>query len=555
MKTIKHTDTQAGRQASQMQVKSNAKSSQMQSQVKCKVKSNAKSSQMQSQVKCKVKSNAKSSQMQSQVKPSRHFSKPSLRHLLSFFLLLLCRLFTIMADSKWVLEQDNALSDDPSLSLDDANENHDDIKDIELPQLELSPQEVEFVTQFRSLLSERLSTTTDNNTIIRYIRARDNNIQHALLLYHKSIAWRKEYKVDSILSRHIVPPWHCFLQRLVCNAHHGFDTNGRPIYIEKTGQIHVSEFCRIIPEHIVIATHVWFMEHLERRCRVSSRRHGKSITQCVNIMDMSYIGLSHRMTIRFFKKVSFIDQNYYPELLGKLYFINCPWVFHTLWSMCKPFLAQATVDKIHILGSSQAELATMVQELGAENLPREYGGTCDCQGDHTPCMRPVLTKQEIDELKLERPKDLSHSAFGGGGGGGDGKIGDGDDDDDDDDGDVQSVTVKAGQKQCTEIDIKQIGEVHWTVTAVKHNIGFSVYWKAAESDADDKDNDNDNDNEISDETPVPGAVTVSPHTIIEEHVGFYTANTTGVLVLEFDNSFSRWRSKEIMFSVRVEADD
>ncbi|OWZ69926.1 hypothetical protein AYX14_04708 [Cryptococcus neoformans] len=59
--------------------------------------------------------------------------------------------------------------------------------------------------------------------------------------------------------------------------------------------------------------------------------------------------------------------------MGHMFIINAPYLFSTVWSLIKPWLDEATVRKIHILGKSYK--AELQQYISAENLPVELGGT------------------------------------------------------------------------------------------------------------------------------------------------------------------------------------
>jgi hypothetical protein len=109
------------------------------------------------------------------------------------------------------------------------------------------------------------------------------------------------------------------------------------------------------------------------------RKSGKLLETCCSIMDLKGVGVSKVSSVYgYVKSVSAISQNYYPERLGKLYMINAPWGFAAAFNFVKSFLDPVTVQKIHILGSGyQAELLAQVPK---ENLPTEFGGTCECPG-------------------------------------------------------------------------------------------------------------------------------------------------------------------------------
>lgn len=64
--------------------------------------------------------------------------------------------------------------------------------------------------------------------------------------------------------------------------------------------------------------------------------------------------------------------------MGKFYVINAPWGFSTVWSLVKGWLDEATVAKIHILGSSYKD--DLLKQIPAESLPKYLGGKCECPG-------------------------------------------------------------------------------------------------------------------------------------------------------------------------------
>ena len=115
------------------------------------------------------------------------------------------------------------------------------------------------------------------------------------------------------------------------------------------------------------------------RLPACSRKAGSLLETCCSVMDLKGVGLSSIGSVYgYIRQVSGISQNYYPERLGKLYLINAPWGFSSVFSIVKGFLDPVTVQKIHVLGSGyQKELLAQVPK---ENLPTIFGGTCECDG-------------------------------------------------------------------------------------------------------------------------------------------------------------------------------
>lgn len=115
------------------------------------------------------------------------------------------------------------------------------------------------------------------------------------------------------------------------------------------------------------------------RLPACSRKAGSLLETCCTIMDLKGVGLTKVSSVyAYVKKASTMSQNYYPERLGRLYLINAPWGFSTVFSVVKGYLDPVTVEKIHVLGSGYK--SELLSQVPAENLPVAFGGKCDCPG-------------------------------------------------------------------------------------------------------------------------------------------------------------------------------
>ena len=157
--------------------------------------------------------------------------------------------------------------------------------------------------------------------------------------------------------------------------------DGRPVYIEQLGKIDLTAMYKITTAERMLQNLVVEYEKLaDPRLPACSRKSGQLLETCCSIMDLKGVGISKVSSVYgYVKQASAISQNYYPERLGKLYLINAPWGFSSVFSVVKGFLDPVTVSKIHILGSGyQSELLGQVPK---ENLPKQFGGSCECKGD------------------------------------------------------------------------------------------------------------------------------------------------------------------------------
>lgn len=147
------------------------------------------------------------------------------------------------------------------------------------------------------------------------------------------------------------------------------------------------------------------------RLPACSRKAGCLLETCCTIMDFKGVGIMKAPSVfGYVKQVSAMSQNYYPERLGRLYLINTPWGFSGVWNVVKAWLDPVTVEKIHVLGSSyQSEL---LKHVPAENLPKEFGGTCSCPGGcELSDMGPWREKEWARPAKWEKQEKKPKTAI------------------------------------------------------------------------------------------------------------------------------------------------
>ncbi|KAK1093155.1 cytosolic factor, phosphatidylinositol/phosphatidylcholine transfer protein [Friedmanniomyces endolithicus] len=224
------------------------------------------------------------------------------------------------------------------------------------------------VHQIRMLLEkEGYTKNLDTLTLLRFLRARKFDVQLSKKMFEDCEKWRAEFGggVDNLV-RTFNYKEKPQIMAYYPQYYHKTDREGRPVYIESMGKIDLHAMRKITTDERMLQNLVVEYEKLaDPRLPACSRKSGQLLETCCTIMDMK-------------GSASGISQNYYPERLGKLYIINAPWGFSSVFSVVKRFLDPVTVAKIHVLGSSyQKELFGQVPK---ENLPKQVGGTCACPG-------------------------------------------------------------------------------------------------------------------------------------------------------------------------------
>jgi len=177
---------------------------------------------------------------------------------------------------------------------------------------------------------------------------------------------------------------------------HGFDKWGRPVYILKLGAIRCEDLAAKITLEDYIRVHIWGQEYSYVRSNEQSEKMGKRVSTYVSILDLKDVGMSKLSFINFVNPISKLDEGFYPECMGATYMINPPTIFSMIWKIIKPWLDPITVEKIKVLKSNYQEV--LLDNIDADQLPEEYGGTCKC-GDHG-CV-PIYSKEEINEYECK----------------------------------------------------------------------------------------------------------------------------------------------------------
>lgn len=102
-------------------------------------------------------------------------------------------------------------------------------------------------------------------------------------------------------------------------------------------------------------------------------KNGRHFEQSTTILDLQGVNLStFSSVVNLVREVSKIGQNYYPELLGKMFIINAPMLFTAIWTVVKQMLDEVTVKKIEILGSNYKN--QLLKSIDEGNIPDFLGG-------------------------------------------------------------------------------------------------------------------------------------------------------------------------------------
>lgn len=247
---------------------------------------------------------------------------------------------------------------------------------------------------------------------LRFLRARKFDLTKSLAMFYDFVKWRGENDVDNIES--YVFGEISEVKQFYPHGYFRTDKEGRPIYIERIGLLKIQNLFKVTTQDRLVKYYIQSYERLVNDILPAcTKKFNKRVDQSFTILDLK--GASMKMAsgqvYDFIKLASGIGQNYYPEIMGKMFIINAPMLFSGVWAIIKVWLDEKTRNKIKILGTSfQKEL---LEHIDAENLPDFLGGKCTVAdyGENLDIEQgPWLEVEKKEEVQVEEQKKEEEEA-------------------------------------------------------------------------------------------------------------------------------------------------
>jgi len=211
--------------------------------------------------------------------------------------------------------------------------------------------------------------------LLRFLRARNFDIEQADEMYQNMLQWRKEMRMDNVLTEDFSTEWP-IINRAFPHGYHKVDKYGRPLYIERVGQIKAKELFDNMSDETLLRTHVCQYEELFKvKFPACQRARNRMVETSFTVLDLRGAGYSIMLDTKlqqFIKLFTSCDGNNYPETMGTLVVANAPTIFSMIWPMIRGWLNARTVSKIHITSSNGMEIYK--DYFVEEDIPDFLGG-------------------------------------------------------------------------------------------------------------------------------------------------------------------------------------
>jgi hypothetical protein len=182
---------------------------------------------------------------------------------------------------------------------------------------------------------------------------------------------------------------------------HKCDRHGRPVYVERLGLHDAKGLAKKYIDGLTINYHILGNEFLTNvlipKCNEVRKQNGdEEVSKMVAVFDCRGMSMQfmHLPALNILQSMAALDQKYFPEILGKLYIVNAPFAFTSIWSIVKRWLDKGVLDKIQVLGTSYVDELT--KTIAPEDLPAFLGGECECLHIEGGC---CPTPRKLDAVK------------------------------------------------------------------------------------------------------------------------------------------------------------
>ncbi|GFG33633.1 hypothetical protein Cfor_03387, partial [Coptotermes formosanus] len=215
-----------------------------------------------------------------------------------------------------------------------------------------------------------------DSTLLRFLRARDFNVEKAREMLSQSLIWRKKHQVDRILSEYQTPQ---VVKDYFPGGWHHSDKDGRPLYLLRLGQMDVKGLLKAVGEEGLLQLTLHVCEEGLQLMEEATKTKGKPISTWSLLVDLEGLNMRHlwRPGIKALLRIIEIVEANYPETMGRVLIIRAPRVFPILWTLVSTFIDENTRSKFLFYGGNDYQAnGGLVEYIPQEFVPDFLGGPC-----------------------------------------------------------------------------------------------------------------------------------------------------------------------------------
>ncbi|XP_041978967.1 protein real-time isoform X2 [Aricia agestis] len=246
---------------------------------------------------------------------------------------------------------------------------------------ELTPLQESRLLHFRKWIADlQKGKVPSDATLLRFLRARDFNVEKAREMLSASLLWRKRHQVDRLLADYRPPE---VVTRYFPGGWHHSDRDGRPLYVLRLGQMDVKGLLKSIGEDGLLKLTLHVCEEglrLLEEATASRVNNGESAVRAWSLLvDLDGLNMRHlwRPGVRALLRVIQIVEANYPETMGRVLIVRAPRVFPILWTIVSTFIDENTRSKFLFYGGKDyLQPGGLLDYIDKDLIPDFLGGPC-----------------------------------------------------------------------------------------------------------------------------------------------------------------------------------
>ncbi|KAH9251313.1 hypothetical protein BASA81_010724 [Batrachochytrium salamandrivorans] len=221
------------------------------------------------------------------------------------------------------------------------------------------------LSEFRQVLLDNTSTkgnlaTKDDQTLLRYMRARQFDVKKAMKMVQGDLEWRQEI-AGKRFTKDMFPNVLTALDKRLLRMS-GLDRQGRPVIVLQLSQFFPRKMSDVMEVVNFFIYYVGFFQ---------SYVEGLGYYEFAAIADMKGWSLSENFSLPVVQVLAGLLQDHFPETLRYAFVVNNPFAFSAAWSLISPFLEERVKAKIHVFGK---RLDKLKEYIAPEVLEQDFGG-------------------------------------------------------------------------------------------------------------------------------------------------------------------------------------
>lgn len=347
--------------------------------------------------------------------------------------------------------------------------------------------------------------------IMRWIVARNFDIEKAVEMFIESMKWRQRTRVDFILDEFPKDPYFKILRQYWPDSVNNDSPNkpkflrtvdGCSFYLEGLAYLDPS-LLDYFPVDVVYRSHVWVCEmlHAEREQIYEETGLYGALTVIEDLEPASLGHLANQKVLNVVDMLAKIDQDNYPECLRKVYLVNSTKIFSMIWNIIQYFFDENTKAKFSFYELGKSPTAQFVEVIHPDCLPTHYGGTVDWT---------ISKAGKIKDWKFDFPADNDKKLAK-----------------------WEKQLVKYTHE--VEFDVQESWTLTWEFTTKDYDIGFGLKYK-----------------ESKDHKELVEVIAVERVESFKSSVhGLHVAEKRGIYVLYWDNSYSYTKNKDLKYKIKI----